>query len=609
MISVERVTSRDIPYLWAIGPGCESMTVGQRVGDRYEVVSPQVWRDTIADPAPVIPDSVPETVLRYLKAHPLRLHIPGVYDVVPQRGKAPIVLLENAPINPRSGKVFPRLIDAWGSASALRQLSWLWQLWQLWQSLLPLGTAGSLLDPDILRVEGWRVRLCQLQVDDVALSDADLAAFWQSLIAGAQPAIAEPLQHLCQAIAAGTCDAEQITVDLNYLLLKESAQVPLRLRVAGATSPGPRHDRNEDACYPDGVAPASPLPRLAIVCDGVGGHEAGEVASQRVVRSLHLQLQGLLLESDGQEILAPPKVIAQQIEAAIRVANDLINRQNDEQNRSDRQRMGTTLVMALMVPQRIQTDQGWRQANELYIAHVGDSRAYWITPDYCHLLTVDDDLAGRETVAGRQFYSALRDRPEAGALTQAIGTRSGDYLAPHVQRFVIDEEGILLLCSDGLSDNQRIEGAWGNYIGLITKDIISLDAAVASWVELANQKNGHDNVAVVLMHCRPLGEAAYPSGAAAPEAAPNTDTPDTPDTELTEASRALLYDDPEVGDPARETTTQSANATPVTVPIWWVAIVASAILLAAGFIGWWGAGRLAPPAEPPAEPEAPATPE
>ena len=59
----------------------------------------------------------------------------------------------------------------------------------------------------------------------------------------------------------------------------------------------------------------------------------------------------------------PPQVVAQQIEAAIRVVNDLVNAQNDLQGRSERQRMGTTLVMALVVPQRIKTPNGWIQVD------------------------------------------------------------------------------------------------------------------------------------------------------------------------------------------------------------------------------------------------------
>jgi protein phosphatase len=392
---------------------------------------------------------------------------------------------------------------------------------------------------------------------------------------------------------SGDYAPEQITVDLNYLLLRESAQVPLRLRIAGATDPGPKQSRNEDACYPSGVAPESPMPRVAIVCDGVGGHEAGEVASQLVVRSLQLQLQGLISETDSPDGLAPPQVIAQQIEAAIRVVNDLVSRQNDQQSRSDRQRMGTTLVLAVLVPQRLRTEQGWLAVNELYIAHVGDSRAYWITPDYCHLLTVDHDIAAREVLAGRQFYNAARQRPDAGALTQAVGTREAAYLQPQVQRFVLDEEGVLLLCSDGLSDFSQIDTAWANYIGLITKDIITLESAVASWIELANQKNGHDNVAVVLMQCKLLRAQGYEPAAEAPAAEAD------PSDDLTDASRALLYSE----EPEEAATPTAAPRSRPTIPAQWVGAIAVGILLLAGLIGWWIAGRLAPPPTPPESPE------
>ncbi len=592
MTNAESVTTRHAPYFWATGPGCEVPAVGQRVSNRYEVIAPRIWKDTQPESPPPIPDSVPDRVLPYLRLHPYRLHLPGVYDVVSQGDKAPWLLLENAPINPRSGKQFPGLGEVWEQSTAVRQLSWLWQIWELWMPLMAQGVAASLLLPENLRVEGWRLRLGELVPEPATPTLADLATRWRALLPQAKPAIAEPLSQLCEAMIIGDYSPEQVTVDLNYLLLKESAQSPVRLRVAGSTHPGPRQVRNEDACYPDGVAPESPMPRIAIVCDGVGGHEAGEVASQLVVRSLQLQLQGLLVETESPEGLAPPQVIVQQIEAALRVVNDLVNRHNDQQSRSDRQRMGTTLVMAVMVPQRLRTEQGWLSVNELYIAHVGDSRAYWITPDYCHLLTIDDDIAGREVQAGRQFYSTLRDRPDAGALSQAVGTREAAYLHPHIQRFVVDEEGVLLLCSDGLSDRGRIESAWANYIGLIIKDIITLESAVASWVELANQKNGHDNVAVVLMHCKQL---LAPSYATAPEAEP--DAPADPD-DLTAASRALLYGD----DLDVPPTPEAEPLAQPQIPAQWVAIAAAGILLLAGLVGWWLAGRLAsPPAEAPPE--------
>ncbi|MEM1309935.1 MAG: serine/threonine protein phosphatase, partial [Cyanobacteria bacterium P01_H01_bin.153] len=185
------------------------------------------------------------------------------------------------------------------------------------------------------------------------------------------------------------------------------------------------------------------------------------------------------------------------------------------------------------------------------------------------------------------FYSALRDRPEAGSLTQAIGTRSSHYLTSHVQRFTLDEEGVLLLCSDGLSDNQQIEKAWANYIGLITKGIISLQSAVDSWIELANQKNGHDNVAVTLMHVKPFFDKVY---SAMPEP-PTEEVPSTED-DLTDASKALLYGEEAAAAAAPPITTEGAPK--AVIPRWWVITVASGILFFAGLVGWWVAGQLAP---------------
>ena len=166
--------------------------------------------------------------------------------------------------------------------------------------------------------------------------------------------------------------------------------------------------------------------------------------------------------------------------------------QNDQQNRADRQRMGTTLVMALVLPQTIETPNGPTEVNELYLTHVGDSRAYWITTEHCQLLTVDDDIAGKEVSGGHSFYATAKQRPNAAALSQAVGTRTYDALQPHTQRFLFPSSGVLLLCSDGLSDNYQVEASWANYIGLIVKKIVPLSSAVDSWIELANQKNGHD---------------------------------------------------------------------------------------------------------------------
>ena len=587
MNRVERRPYRYKPYLWVVGTDTEMLPVDELVGQRYRVVSPRIWLDTQPDQRPRAVDTFPPQALPYLRAHPHRLHLPGLYDLVERTGAEPILLLENAPIHPQSGELLPELGAGLFSAPPLRQANWLWQLWQLWEVLGDLGLAGSLLIPGNLRVDGWRLRLLELVPENEPATLADLVELWRSLLPPLHREVSEPLRLLVNRCDAGTIALDTLSLELNQILLSQAATLSTRLTLAGATAQGPTQPRNEDACWPLGPQPeAAQGLQVAMVCDGVGGHDDGEVASQLAVQALQIQLQALLAETQTEMVLLPPQVIIQQIEAVIRIVNELINFQNDNQGRVGRQRMGTTLVLAVVVPQRVQTDDGWERVNEVYLAHVGDSRAYWITPDYCHPLTVDDDIAGREVIAGRQTWPQAQERSDAGALTQALGTRSGDHLQPHIQRFIFDETGILLLCSDGLSDNYRIEDAWANYIGLIIKDIVTLDSAVASWIELANQKNGHDNIAVVLMQHKLFTQ---------PQIEDNFEASAGPRPETMYPSGATLYGESLPQEEEADAPVESAP--PHGIPRWILAVSGSALLLA--LLGWWLVARSPEPPEPP----------
>jgi len=537
-------------YLWVTGSAATSLPVGEQVRERYQVIAPQIWQDMHPELPPEAPEQLTGNILPYLRLYPHRLHVPEVYGVCQLRESVPesvVILLENVPIDP-SGELYPSIEAMWTQASAVRQVYWLWQILELWTPLEEMGVASSLLFPDNLRVEGWRLRLRELYTDividkepafatastDSGASSSDvlttetssgvsaalikppvkaslqqLGECWESWCRKASVSVASQLREIAEQLQTEKPSLKAIASDLNQLLIEQAARQPLRLRVAGATDTGPQHDHNEDSCFPlswdlstDLSQPRDPLiPHLSVVCDGIGGHEGGEVASQLAVQSIKLQVRALLAELAEDPEIMTPELVTEQLSAIIRVANNLIASRNDEQERESRRRMATTLIMALQLPQIVKMPDGEGNAHELYIASVGDSRAYWITPRYCQQLTVDDDVATREVRMGRRLYREALQRPDAGALTQAVGTRDAELLRPTVRRFILEEDGLLLLCSDGLSDNNWLEDLCVDYPRDIFSGKLSLEAAVQSLIDQANQKNGHDNTSVVLTYC------------------------------------------------------------------------------------------------------------
>ncbi len=547
------------PYLWALGDAARDLAPGVEVAGRYRVVAPQVWLDMKPEQSVEHPEDIHRELLPYLYLYPQRLHLPVIYDVCPvEDDDAPVVLLENAPLE-GAGGLQPIFADQLTQASSLRQASWFWQILSLWEPLSEMGVAASLLVDDNLRVEGWRLRLRELYaamgqdkplgfglakqryVGDVALPDlAMLGQQWSQWASQCHPDIRGELLAIGEQLQLPSANLTEISHRLNLLVLKQSVQFPLRMQAAGQTDSGPQHRQNEDSCYPlpsdlknRGMVPDSQLiPHLSIVCDGIGGHEGGEVASQMAVRSLKLQMQAFLNEFSTSTSPVPPEVIMEQLAAAARVANNLISSQNNAQSRNARQRMGTTLVMAVHVQQPLAPEGPF--AHEVYLVNVGDSRGYWITERHCQGLTVDHDVATREVRTGRSFYRSSLQRSDGGSLTQALGTRDGDNLSVSVQRIILDEDGLLLLCSDGLSDNGQIEQAWSESVSPIMGGQVSLEQAAQDWVNLANERNGHDNVSVVVNRCRVSPE--YPVLMAGE---PASEAPTTPADSLTAASEAL----------------------------------------------------------------------
>ncbi|MEW5856976.1 MAG: protein phosphatase 2C domain-containing protein [Cyanobacteriota bacterium] len=481
-------------YLWAVGEGIEAYKAGDLIAERYLLKSDRIILDTKPALSPEILPEISNSLMPYLKLSPYQLHVPQLYGLLtPTEGQRNADwLLEQVPIyscGNEEGTLMPELTSVWKNASAMRQLTWLWQMANLWEPLQINHVGSSLLTPALLRVEGSILRLLILQADQSSpVTLQNLGQLWSKWVASSHPTIGKFLEQVCQQLNQGAVQtAEQLVTLLDEAMATIGRSQSCTYQIVTRSDTGPTRRQNEDACYPPSPSNTAPSPPLAIVCDGIGGHEGGEVASHLAIATIQERVHRLLA-NPGNPL--SPTELTLELENFACAANDVISQRNDTEQRLDRQRMGTTLVMALA------------QAHEMYVTHVGDSRAYWITRTGCRQITVDDDIASREVRLGYALYRDAVEQSGAGSLVQALGMSSSATLHPSVQRFVLDEDGVFLLCSDGLSDNDRVEQYWETEILPILEDQIDLATAGTRLLEIGNTKNGHDNVTLALVYCQ-----------------------------------------------------------------------------------------------------------
>ncbi|MFP4253406.1 MAG: PP2C family protein-serine/threonine phosphatase [Halothece sp.] len=474
-------------YLLVVGTPLEDGVIGKLIADRYRVVSPTWVLETHPEKPPILPETIPSWLKPYLKLSPYRQHIPKVYGYLPH-GNEERWLLEYEPLASRiqekleQGQFLCKLEEVWQGTPAIRQLNWLLQISQLWQPLQVQGVVKTLINPELVRVNGPIIQLQQLEPDKTEITLKDLGNLWSNWQETAHPEIRLFFQQVCQQLQKGEFrDSESLSQQLEKGIAQIARSRQYKYHIATASEAGPSRQQNEDAYYDTETESQKPSQALAMVCDGVGGHQGGEVASKLAVEQVRQYLNG--------QKPASPEAIITKIENAVSVANDVISDQNDTEHRYGQQRMGTTLVMALA------------DHHEMYLTHVGDSRIYWITYGGCYQLTLDDDLASRQTRLGHMLYREALQQPYAGALVQALGMSSSQLLHPTTQRLMIDEESVFLLCSDGLSDNDLVESYWEEEILPILTEGKDLKQVTQRLINLANRLNGHDNVTVSLVKC------------------------------------------------------------------------------------------------------------
>jgi serine/threonine protein phosphatase PrpC len=241
------------------------------------------------------------------------------------------------------------------------------------------------------------------------------------------------------------------------------------LSVAIHTDVGRVRTNNEDS---SGQAWLHDGSLFVMVADGMGGHEAGEVASSLAVQTVE-EVVTRDPEGDPRERLYH----------ALLEANEAIL---DEGRRSGKAGMGTTSICAVL------------RGSEATVALVGDSRCYHIRKGHLVWRTIDHTRVQMLIDSGEIDEEQARSHPEAGMLTRALGhgrMADGRPLVPDVlaEPIVLEEYDALVLCSDGLHD--LIED-WE--IGRVVAGRHGRDAAEAL-VQLACERGGHDNVTVAVV--------------------------------------------------------------------------------------------------------------
>ena len=210
---------------------------------------------------------------------------------------------------------------------------------------------------------------------------------------------------------------------------------------------------------------------LLILCDGVGGHLGGDVASQRTTQYIGQYFQDL------NQALAPDQVTAW-IEGTLQ----LVNKQIYQEAQADKNLngMGTTIVLALIVD------------GTIYLGHVGDSRAYIYKEGKLQQYTEDHSLVNELLKAGQLTVEEAEAHPQKNIITQSIGQK--DEIQPDMGIISLEEGDYILLNSDGLTN--MISGS--EISDIVTSDI-SLEDKAATLIRFANNAGGLDNITVALV--------------------------------------------------------------------------------------------------------------
>jgi protein phosphatase len=452
---------------------------------------------------PELPGNIPQLVYPYvtLKSQ-LAAIAPNLHDYWQEDGET-VMLLED-----RSS--YPLLVDRWGDngVSWLQKLAWLEDMLDLWQVLDAFACRPSLLDLSNLRIDDGGLSLClqRLYLDsEVApVTLRDLGHLWELLYQESGQTLIGSMIALLKNLETGQIDTiDQVRVALEGIAAEEEEEITewsfasteddhatlsqlSALETAGQTDIGQQRNHNEDTFSIWMQIETTESPKdctfsakgLYVLCDGMGGHDGGEIASMLAVKTIEEYFKTHWLNE-------LPSTAS--IREAIERANQAIYELNQQENRKGSRRMGTTLVMVLV------------RDTQVAIAHVGDSRCYSLSAKGgLQQLTADHAVATRAILQGVDpaiAYSWVN----AYQLTQALGPRDSEALEADVQFLELEEDTLFILGSDGLTDDDLLELYCIEHLQPLLDWDRNLKEGVEQLIALANRENGHDNITAILV--------------------------------------------------------------------------------------------------------------
>lgn len=209
------------------------------------------------------------------------------------------------------------------------------------------------------------------------------------------------------------------------------------------------------------------FPNLFIVADGMGGHNAGDMASRLCVAKVQEQIR-----------ITDKKTPVGVFEEAVKTANDSIRQCASET--PEFAGMGTTMVAATVLD------------DVAYVVNIGDSRLYRMSEDL-RQITVDHSLVEEMVQSGEIRKDEMRTHPNKNIITRALGT--DETVCPDCFEIQVRQGDVLLLCSDGLTnmleDSEMEE--------ILRENKNDLEQAGRTLVERANEAGGKDNISVILV--------------------------------------------------------------------------------------------------------------